>query len=137
MERVITKENKGFISCGFVAAALAVIIGTGLFIGHNVADAEATNTNTQVTVTYYTGKPSTLASYEQAYLDGDSGVNKVTYTTKSLGRLQWGEKNADGTYDVYYDASDIHTLAAHLNESEANYVELYDSYVAAYKAVMQ
>ena len=121
---------------GKIATALALGIGIVIyFFGGVIASAVSSSTNTQVTLTYYTGKPTAVESYSDAYLRGDKGVNKVTYTTKSIGRLQWGEQKADGTYDVYYDAKDIHTMAAELNESWAAYEGLYNSYVDAYNAV--
>ena len=127
-----------FVSCGRIAAALAIGIGIIIFFfGPIITKAVSTFTDTQVTITYYKGKQSTVASQGEAYGLGDSNVEKVTYTTKSKGRLQWGEQNADGTYDVYYDAKDIHTLAAYLNESWESYNDMYDAYVEAYKSVTQ
>ena len=125
-----------YVRSGRIATAIA--LGIGLFVyffGGVIASAVSSSTNTQVTETYYTGIPTKIESYEDAYLRGDNGVRKVTYTTRSIGRLQWGEQNADGTYDVYYDAKDIHTMAAYLNESWESYEELYNKYVDAYNAV--
>ena len=137
MNMEIKRPDIDYVSCGKIAAAIAVVIGVcAFFVQGAIADAETTSTNTQVVVSYYTGKPSTIKTYEEAYLDGDTNVNKVTYTTKSLGRLQWGEPGADGTYEVYYDAADIHALAAALNQSEEKYMEVYNHYVDAYNAVM-
>ena len=132
-----TKEFN-YVSCGRIAAAIAIGLGIIIyFFGPIITKAVSTFTDTQVTVSYYNGKPSTIVSYDEAYNLGDANVDKVTYTTKSKGRLQWGEQNADGTYDVYYDAKDVHTLAAYLNESWDSYNEMYDAYVEAYKAVTQ
>lgn len=127
-----------YVSCGRIAAALAIGIGIIIFFfGPIITKAVSTFTDTQVTITYYNGKPSMVVSYDEAYSLGDSNVEKVTYTTKSKGRLQWGEQNTDGSYDVYYDAKDIHTLAAYLNESWESYNDMYDAYVEAYTAVTQ
>ncbi|AOZ97822.1 hypothetical protein [Butyrivibrio hungatei] len=120
------------------AALISCIVAVGIGFGGIVTSAIANNTNAQVTVSYYTGKPTNpKASYEDAFADGDSAVNRVTYTTKSLGRLQWGEPDSDGRYEVYYDASDVHTMAAGVNDAEARYLELYQKYTDAYKAVME
>ncbi len=125
-----------YVRSGKIATAIALGIGIFIyFFGGVIASAVSSSTNTQVEVTYYTGKPTNLESYADAYVRGDNGVHKVTYTTKSIGRLQWGEQKSDGTYDVYYDAKDIHTLAAHLNESWGSYEQLYNKYVEAYNAV--
>ena len=124
--------------CGTIAAAIAILVGfVWLRFGDIIASAVATNTNTQVTVSYYTGMPSTDISYNDAYLNGDTGVQKVSYTTKSLGRLQWGEPDGNGEYDVYYDAADVHSLAAHLNESQEQYNELYNTYLELKSAVLE
>lgn len=132
------KDETNLISCGRIAAALAIGIGLVIyFFGPVIAKAVASSTDTQVKVVYYTGKPTGLESYADAYDAHDTNVELVTYTTKSLGRLQWGEQNADGEYDVYYDAQDVHMLAAELNQSWENYSAMYDKYVDAYKAVMQ
>ncbi|WP_026653385.1 hypothetical protein [Butyrivibrio proteoclasticus] len=120
------------------AAMISCVVAVGIAFGGIVTSANATNTNTQVAVSYYTGKPTNpKASYEDAYSDGDSAVGKVTYTTKSLGRLQWGEADSEGKYEVYYDASDVHTMAADVNDAEAKYLELYQKYSEAYKSVME
>ena len=130
--------EKGKRHAATFAAILSIIIGILWFsIGDIIASAVATSTNTQVEVTYYTGKPSTDVSYEEAYQNGDKNVQKVTYTTKSTGRLQWGEADANGEYEVYYDAADVHLLAAELNESEQQYIELYNAYLEAKKAVLE
>lgn len=125
-----------YVRSGKVATAIALGIGIFIyFFGGTIASAVSSSTNTQVTLTYYAGKPTALEPYEDAFVRGDSGVSKVTYTTKSIGRLQWGEPNADGTYDVYYDAKDVHSMAAELNESWGAYENLYNAYVDAYNAV--
>lgn len=132
------QDRVNYVRCGRIAAAIAVFLGTVLFLfGNDIASAVSSKTNTQVTVNYYTGMPQTLESYGDAYLNGDSNVGKVIYSTKSLGRMQWGEANPDGTYDVYYDAADVHHLAAQLNEAGQDYETLYEEYVKAYKSVMQ
>ena len=129
--------GKDHMRCGLIAAVIAIAIGIVFFYGPKIARAVGSNTTTQVTVSFYTGIPSSLTSYADAYSAGDPGVNQVTYETKSIGRLQWGEPSAVGTYDVYYDAGDVHTLAANLNATEEQYLELYDKYVECYEAVMQ
>jgi len=117
------------------ATVISLVIAAGIFLSGIVAKAVASSTNTQVTVTYYTGQPSSAISYEKAYAEGDSAVGEVTYTTKSCGRLQWGKPDEKGQYEVYYDASDVHELASSLNVSEEEYLKLYEKYVEAYKAV--
>ena len=133
-----TEDRVNLNRCGIIAAAIAVTVGLVFtFFGDIIASAVTSNTNTQVAVEYYTGKPSSDISYEEAYLNGDSNVQKVSYTTKSKGRLQWGEPSANGEYEVYYDAADVHLLAAYLNESEEQYIELYNKYLEAKKAVLE
>lgn len=132
LKKIEWKNASKYVVGGAIIVALVSCI-----FGKNIASAVTTSTNQQVTITYYTGKPSTDVSYQDAYLNGDSAVDKVAYQTKSIGRLQWGEQAADGTYSVYYDAADIHTLAAYLNESEEKYEELYESYLDAKKAVLE
>lgn len=134
-----TTDEIDITRCSLVAAAIAILIGIVFFLHQNVviADAETSSTNTQVTVSYYTGRPSSNVSYATAYASGDPAVGKVTYTTKSLGRMQLGDSGNVGGHQVYYDAADIHMLAASLNQAESNYQELYSKYIEAYNAVMQ
>ena len=51
--------------------------------------------------------------------------------------MQWGKELENGTHSVYYDASDVHTLAGFFDEAQDSYADLYDRYIEAYKAVMQ
>lgn len=133
-----TKEIFGSNKKIAIATALAIVIvlGFSLFQSYS-ASAVTTDSNTQVTVTYYTGMPSSDDTYEDAYLNGVTGVGRVSYTTKSLGRIQWGEPDASGNYAVYYDAGDIHKLGAYLDESEASYKDLYDKYLSCKKAIFE
>ena len=97
-------------------------------IKSNASDDGALTQN-QVNVTYYKGIPtSRLDDYETALSGGDTAIEKVTFTTKSLGRLSWGEPDSEGEYAMYFDAADIHRLAAYVNEVESKYEELYELY---------
>ncbi len=124
--------------CSIIASVLALTAGIVYSVFGGVrAEAVGSASDTPVTVTYYTGKPTEPEAYDAAMRHGDSAVGKRTFTTKSTGRLQWGEPNANGEYEVYYDAADIHIMAAYLNETEEAYEALYEKYLEAYKAVMQ
>ena len=134
-------KNKELFTSKKFRLAIAAALGAGIvacsFGGKMIARADTSLTNTQVTVNYYAGIPAQPKTYDESYIDGDANVEKVTYTTKSIGRLQWGEAGVDGTFDVYYDAADIHRMAAALNDSEALYIETYRKYLEARSAVLE
>ena len=97
--------------------------------------AYATDSMTQVTIEYYTGHPSTIVPYRDAYVAADAGVGATKYTTKSTGKIVWGEPDAQGNYSMYFDAKDIHFLAAHINTSEAAFNTNFSSYLATYEQI--
>lgn len=116
--------------CGLTAAAIIGAIGISIFLNNTSTRANSSASNTPIALSYYTGMPSTLISYEAAYANGDPNVNKVEYTTQSTGRLAW-----NNTDDVYFDAADINLLASNLNITQEQYQQLYQRYLEAVSAL--
>ncbi len=129
------EKSKKFVRTGRIIAAVVIFSALMTTVGV-IVDANSSITNTQVTVTYQTTTPGSATPYRDATLDFEDDVDEVTFTTRSIGRLQWGEPDKDGNYAVYYDAGDIHTLAAYLNQASENYNTLYSTYVDSYNVIM-
>lgn len=133
-------KTKGNIRLIIRIALVIVIAVVGIVIFWNrsvSADALATNTNKQVKISYYSGVPEGQKAYEEACKEEKEDVHKIEYTTKSLGRMQWGKELENGTHSVYYDAADVHTLADYFDDAQESYMDLYECYIKAYKAVME
>ncbi len=117
-----------------ITFALVLIVILSCFFYSQVMIVEAASitadANEQVTIEYYTGYPSDFVKYSEAYGKGDLKVGKHSYTTKSLGKIQWGEPDASGKYSVFYDATDIHFLSKHLNSAEAHYLLNHNAYLS-------
>lgn len=128
-ETVISKKKIMAVAT-FVAAAVAVLFSFSLYT--KATNGIAESNLEQVTIKYYVGVPelvnTSAPTYVEAISSGQSGVSEQTYTTVSVGVLQWGDENEDGTYDVYFDASDIHKLAQYINATQEQYNELYTYY---------
>lgn len=118
----MTRMKKVIISSLSVLMIITGVILEGKFFAQ--ASHTTDETNKQVTMSYYTDIPS--------YSGGTASSlgTKTTYTTKSLGRIQWSEADSDGNYAVYYDAGDIHQLAEGVNTLTSEFETLYSTYQA-------
>ena len=80
---------------------------------------------------WYEGAPvaGTDGQYQSLNNLASSGKIKYTsYTIKGKGRLQWGEVDSDGKYQVYYDSNDIRVLAEEVNRQTKAYNDAYEKY---------